>query len=311
MILAGDIGGTNTRLALFDEGDGAPQHLTTYESAARGALDEIVAEFLAAHAAEPASACFGIAGPVEAGACMATNLAWTVNAVQLSERVEIPAVRLINDLEANGYGIAALEADDFETLNEGDPEARGNAAVISAGTGLGEAGMYWDGERHRPFACEGGHVDFAPRTPIELGLHEYAIERFEHASYERVCSGMGLTNIYSYLGGPETEPAAISEAALNGSDERAVTALDVMVSIYGAAAGNLALKMMALGGIYVGGGIAPKILPKLRDGTFMRAFVDKGRFASLLGRIPVRVILNDKTALLGAARCASEASGPA
>jgi glucokinase len=309
MILAGDIGGTSTRLALFDDGDGGPQHLTTYESAAHGGLDEIVAEFLAAHPAEPRSACFGIAGPVEAEICLATNLAWTVDSAQLSERVRIPAVRLINDLEANGWGIAALGDEDFEVLNDGDPEARGNAAVISAGTGLGEAGMYWDGERHRPFACEGGHVDYAPLTPIELGLHEYVIERFEHASYERVCSGMGLTNIYSYLGGPETEPAEISEAALNGSDERAVTALDVMVSIYGAAAGNLALKMMATGGIYVGGGIAPKILPKLRDGSFMRSFVDKGRFSTLLERIPVRVILNDKTALLGAARCGAEATG--
>jgi glucokinase len=309
MILAGDIGATNTRLALFDANGGGPQELTTYESAAHGGLDEIVAEFLAAHPAEPRSACFGIAGPVEAGVCTATNLAWNVDAAVLAERLEIPTVSLINDLEANGWGIAALEDADFEVLNEGDPGAGGNAAVISAGTGLGEAGMYWDGVRHRPFACEGGHVDFAPRTPIELGLHEYVIARFEHASYERVCSGMGLTNIYSYLGGPETDPAEISEAALNGSDERAATALDVMVSIYGAAAGNLALKMMALGGIYVGGGIAPKILPKLHDGTFMRAFADKGRFAPMLERIPVRVILNDKTALLGAARCGAEANG--
>jgi glucokinase len=309
MILAGDIGGTNTRLALFDADGGGMRHLSTYESAAHGGLDEIVLAFLDTHPVGPTSACFGIAGPVEAGVCTATNLAWNVDATLLAGRLDIRAVRLINDLEANGYGIAALEAADFEVLNPGDPEAVGNAAVISAGTGLGEAGMYWDGERHRPFACEGGHVDFAPRTPLEVGLHEYLVETFQHASYERVCSGMGLTNIYSYLGGPETEPAVISEAALDGSDERAVTALDVMVSIYGAAAGNLALKMMAVGGIYVGGGIAPKILPKLRDGTFMRAFVDKGRFASLLERVPVRVVLNDKTALLGAARCGAEAIG--
>jgi glucokinase len=307
--LAGDIGGTNTRLALFHGDTDGPQHVTTYESGAHAGLDEIVADFLATHPAQPASACFGIAGPVRDGRCAATNLAWQIDAAQLAERLEISTVRLINDLEANGYGIASLGADDFEVLNEGDPQARGNAAVISAGTGLGEAGMYWDGERHRPFACEGGHVDFAPRSPIELGLHEYLLDKFAHASYERACSGMGLANIYRYLGGPETEPAAISEAALDGSDERAVTALDVMVSIYGAAAGNLALKMMAVGGIYVGGGIAPKILPKLRDGTFMRAFVDKGRFASLLERVPVRVILNDKTALIGAARCGAEAAG--
>jgi glucokinase len=310
MILAGDIGGTNTRLALFDVDGGAPQDLSTYESAAHGGLDEIVAAFLHSHPAEPASACFGIAGPVSNGRCAATNLAWEVDAAQLADRLRLPAVRLINDLEANGYGIAALADDDFEVLNAGDPGAVGNAAVISAGTGLGEAGMYWDGVRHRPFACEGGHVDFAPRTPIEVGLHEYLMTTFNHASYERVCSGMGLANIYRYLGGPETEPAAISEAALSGSDERAVTALDVMVSIYGAEAGNLALKLMAVGGIYVGGGIAPKILPKLRDGAFMEAFVDKGRFRPLLERVPVRVILNDKTALLGAARCGAEAIAP-
>jgi glucokinase len=309
MILAGDIGGTNTRLALFDADGEGMRHMSTYESAAHRGLDEIVTAFLDDHPAEPASACFGIAGPVSDGRSAATNLAWEVDAEQLADRLGLPAVRLINDLEANGYGIAALGNDDFEVLNAGDPEAVGNAAVISAGTGLGEAGMYWDGERHRPFACEGGHVDFGPRTPLEVGLHEYVLNAFHHTSYERVCSGMGLSTIYRYLGGPETEPAAISQAALDGSDERAVIALDVMVSIYGAAAGNLALKMMALGGIYVGGGIAPKILPKLRDGAFMRAFVDKGRFATLLERVPVRVILNDKTALLGAARCAAEATG--
>ena len=186
MILAGDIGGTNTRLALFDVEGGGPRHLTTYESGAHEGLHHIVARFLETHPSELRSACFGIAGPIRDGRCAATNLAWTVDAAELAGVLDLP-VRLLNDLEANAHGIASLDAEDFEVLNEGDPDARGNAAVIAAGTGLGEAGLYWDGEGHRPFACEGGHVDFAPRTPIEVGLRDYLMANFGHASYERVC----------------------------------------------------------------------------------------------------------------------------
>ena len=235
----------------------------------------------------------------------------------LASAVGLQSVGLLNDLEANAWGIAALADNDFAVLSPGDPAATGNAAVISAGTGLGEAGLFFDGVRHRPFATEGGHADFAPRNELEVELWRFLAVEYGHVSYERVCSGMGLVNIERFLRRQTGKPrpyslerqmaggdsaAAISGAALDGSDAVCDEALDRFVSIYGAAAGNLALKLMATGGVYLGGGIAPKILPRLQEGLFMRAFEDKGRFDDLLARIPVKVILNDKTALLGAAR---------
>ena len=308
MILAGDIGGTNTRLALFDGDPREPAALTTYPSSVHAGLEEMVEAFLAEHSAQVERACFGVAGSVRDGHCVdTTNLAWPVEGSSLARALGLPAVSLLNDLEANARGIAALGPEDFAVLNDGDPNARGNAAVISAGTGLGEAGLYWDGERHRAFTCEGGHTDFGPRSEVEVDLWRFLAAEHGHVSYERVCSGMGLVNIYRFLGGGPVEAAEISRSALAGTDERAVRALDLMVSIYGAEAGNLALKVMATGGVYLGGGIAPKILAKLADGTFMRAFTTKGRFRPLLERVPVRVILNDRTALLGAALCAAGA----
>jgi glucokinase len=304
VILAADIGGTKTHLGLFtDEGEG-PVRVSTYRNAEHEHPTDLVREFLAEGDADVHYACLAVAAPVAAGAVSGVNLPWPVYAHEIVELLHVPGVRIVNDLEANAHGIAALGPDDFVVLNEGDPEATGNAAVISAGTGLGEAGLYWDGVRHHPFASEGGHADFAPRSELEAALSAHIQELYGHASYERVCSGMGLANIYSFLGGPDEDPRVISRAALDGTDERASWALDLMVSIYGAEAGNLALKVMATGGVYLGGGIAPKIVPKLVDGTFMSAFVDKGRFRARLERIPVRVILNDKAALLGAARCA-------
>jgi glucokinase len=307
MILAGDIGGTKTHLALFtDDGEG-PLRLSTYQSAEYDEPTSLVETFLSDHAGEVRYACLGVAGPVADGAVSSVNLPWPVYAHELVEVLDLPGALVINDLEANAWGISALGSEEFAVLNEGDPEARGNAAVVSAGTGLGEAGLYWDGRIHRPFASEGGHTDFAPRSKIEAALWRDLVADYGHVSYERVCSGGGLANIYRFLGGPAADPGAISRAALERSDDRAVRALDLMVSIYGAEAGNVGLKFMATGGIYLGGGIPPKILPKLADGSFMRAFTDKGRFSSLLERIPVRVILNDKAALLGAARCAVDA----
>jgi glucokinase len=305
MILAGDIGGTKTHVALFTREGRGPLHLSTYPSGEHDGLDTMVQAFLADHPAEVSHACFGVAGPVRNGVCETTNLVWPVEANALAELLDLPRVHLINDLEANAYGVAALEPQDFAVLNDGDPQAAGNAAVVSAGTGLGEAGLYWDGERHRPFACEGGHADFAPRDELQAGLYRYLAAEYKHVSYERVCSGMGLVNIYRYLGGSGADARKISRDAVEGTDERASTALDLMISIYGAEAGNVALTIMATGGVYLGGGIAPRILPRLSDGSFMRAFIDKGRFSSLLKAIPVRVILNDKAALLGAARCAT------
>jgi glucokinase len=304
MILAGDIGGTNTRLGLFDGQGDQPVRLSTYRSGDYEHLADLVRDFVSVHEADVQSACLAVAASLVDGEGSGVNLPWPVHTNEIAELLQLPGVRIINDLEANAHGIAALGPTDFAVLNEGDPQAAGNAAVISAGTGLGEAGLYWDGDRHHPFASEGGHADFAPRSELEAALCSQIEAEFGHASYERVCSGMGLANIYRFLGGPALDPAAISHAALDGSDERAGWALDLMVSIYGAEAGNLALKVMATGGVYVGGGIAPKILPKLSGGAFMRAFVDKGRFRPLLQRIPVRVILNETTALLGAARCA-------
>jgi glucokinase len=321
MILAGDIGGTKTNLALFDGDRREPLELETFASREHDGLEPMVKAFLARHPAEIEAASFGVAGPVKDGVYVdTTNLAWPVEGDRIARLVGLERIGLLNDLEANAWGIAALTDEDFAVLNPGDPEARGNAAVISAGTGLGEAGLYFDGSGHRPFATEGGHADFAPRSDLEVELWRFLHAKYGHVSYERVCSGMGLVNIERFLRSRSGEArpvwleqemaegdsaAAISGAALDRSDAVCDEALDLLVSIYGAAAGNLVLKLMATGGVYLGGGIAPKILPRLRGGLFMRAFEDKGRFDDLLARIPVRVILNDQAALIGAARHAA------
>jgi glucokinase len=308
LILAGDIGGTNTRLALVDGDPREPSALEIYPSGEHASLEEIVGAFLAAHPAEPAAASFAIAGPVRDGRVQVTNLAWSVDAESLASTLALDHVQLLNDLEANAWGLPVLRADDLHVLNQGVSGAAGNAAVCSAGTGLGEAGMYWDGAHHQPFACEGGHTDFAPLTEQQEGLREHLAAQYDHVSYERVCSGPGLVNIYEFLAGTcSLEAPEISQRALAGTDATAVAALDMFVEIYGAEAGNLALKLMATGGVYLGGGIAPRILPKLEDGAFMRNFTAKGRFTDLLAGVPVRVILNDRTALMGAA-LAAEAS---
>jgi len=308
VILVGDIGGTNTRLALIDGDPRTPVALDVYPSGGHSSLEEIVSAFLAANPGSPSAASFAIAGPVRDGHVQVTNLAWSVDGSGLARTLGLDTVLLLNDLEANAWGLAALGRDDFHVLNAGRPDAAGNAAVCSAGTGLGEAGMYWDGRRYHPFACEGGHTDFAPLTKRQEALREFVAARHDHVSYERVCSGPGLVTIYSFLAAG-TAPTApeITQLALAGKDPVAVSALDLFVDIYGAEAGNVALKLMATGGVYLGGGIPPRILPKLEDGRFMQAFTAKGRFADLLAAIPVQVIMNDRTALIGAA-LAAEAS---
>jgi glucokinase len=326
MILAGDIGGTSTRLGIY-EIKGKRLNLLaqeTYPSRGTKGLEEIVAKFKHSNKFPAEFACFGIAGPVKQGRVEATNLPWTVDAAQLSLALSLPVVWLINDLEANAYGAAALKKKDFEVLNAGTADLTGNAAIISAGTGLGEAGFYFDGKRYRPFASEGGHVDFAPRNELEIELLRYLISKFGRASYERVLSGPGLKNLHAFLRdtGKGEEPAwfveevkskdpsaVIATAALAGKCDLCVKALDLFVTIYGAEAGNLALKLKATRGVLIGGGIAPKILPKLKGAAFMQAFRDKGQMGALLGPIPVRVILNDKTALLGAALYAALEAG--
>src|SRR5215467_1532015 len=326
MILAGDIGGTNARLALFDVSNKPFQLISAsvYPSRNYPGLDEIVSKFVEETNAHPTVACFGIAGPVRNGRVEASNLPWLIDSRNLARELKIADAWLINDLEANAWGIATLDAKDVVALNQVKGEAVGNRAVISAGTGLGEAGMYWDGKEHRIFASEGGHSDFAPRDELETDLLRYLHGKFGHVSFERIVSGPGLVNVYHFLRdtGRGKEPqwltdemqrsdpaAAISKAALAGKDPLSEQALDVFVSIYGAEAGNLALKIMATGGVYLGGGIAPKLLSKLSGPLFMHAFVSKGRMQPLLESIPVRVITNTNAALLGAARCAASRAG--
>jgi glucokinase len=326
MILGGDIGGTHTRLALFDD-DGSvladpPERV--YPSNDHDCLDEVVQRFLAETAARPSAACFGVAGPVRNGRSVTTNLPWVVDAGALGSELGV-AAWVINDLEATAWGIAALAPDEFVELARGDPGARGNAAVIAAGTGLGEAGLYWDGRQHRPFATEGGHASFGPHDDLDGELLAWLRRRFPgHVSWERILSGPGLVTLYEFLRdthrgeespalaaamGAGDPGAAISAAALDGSSPLAAQALDRFVALYGAEAGNLALKVMATGGVYLGGGIAPRILPKLRDRTFLRCFLDKGRMRPLLETMPVRVVTNDRCGLLGAGRCAAARAG--
>jgi glucokinase len=323
MILAGDIGGTNTRLAFFEGTSDRlqPVHIEIFPSPQFSGPTEIVRKFLGMHQHAVDAVCFGLPGAVVNGRAETTNLPWVVDAHQMAADLGVPSVTLINDLFANAHGIALLEESDFVALNPGIPNSSGNRALISAGTGLGEAGLYADGRGgHHPFPSEGGHVDFAPRNDLEMDLLRYLLGRFDHVSYERVLSGPGLHNIYLFLRetGRGEEPvwladqiaqgdpsAVISKSALEGTSAICVQALDIFVALYGAEAGNLALKVLATGGMYVGGGIAPKIVRKLSSTAFMKAFSAKGRMAHVLKDIPVRVITNDKTALLGAGRLAA------
>src|SRR5580704_466716 len=323
MILAGDIGGTNTRLALFE---GTPDQLKPLEievfpSPQFSGLAEICRKYLAKHGKAVRGAAFGLPGAVVDGRVETTNLPWVVDSHKLSGDLSIDRVELINDLFANAHGIALLKESDFVVLNAGTASPTGNRALISAGTGLGEAGLLSEaGGGFRPFPSEGGHCDFAPTNELEIELLRYLMERFDHVSYERVLSGPGLQCRYEFLRDTARaeEPAwladevksgdpsaAIAKSALAGSAKIAVEALHILVSIYGAEAGNLTLKVVATSGAFIGGGIAPKILPKLKDPTFMNAFTAKGRFRTLLSHVPVRVITNDMTALYGAGRVAA------
>ncbi|HEV2489194.1 MAG TPA: glucokinase [Candidatus Acidoferrales bacterium] len=322
MILAGDVGGTHTRLAFFEQRNGHLESIAEhiYPSAGHASLDDIVGDFITEQKSPVDSVGIGVAGPVRNGICRATNLPWVVDARNLAQRIGISSVALINDLEANGYGIATLAADDFAVLQTGAPGASGNVAVISPGTGLGEGGLIWDGTRHWPMASEGGHSSFAPSNALQDELLQYLRAQFGHVSWERVLSGPGLFNIYKFMRdtGRGDEPAWLTEklklgdpppviscAALEGKSALCEKALDLFVELYGSESGNMGLKTMATGGVYLGGGIAPKILAKLKSPQFITAFLDKGRLRPLLETMPIRVILNDRTALRGAALRAS------
>ncbi len=326
MILAGDIGGTHARIATFAIENGrlklTAEHV--YPTHEHRNLESALRVFLTANAASLDSACFGVAGPVRNGRAEMPNLGWIVDASALVREIGIARVSVINDLEANAYGIAALDEKDFDVLNVGTPDVRGNAAVISAGTGLGEAGLYFDGRTLRPFACEGGHADFAPTEELQTEMLSWLRKQHGHVSWERVLSGPGTLNIYHFLrdSGRGEEPSWLTEALKSGDAPAVITGaalehksplcemtLDVLVALLAAEAANLALKIMATAGIFIGGGIAPRILTKLKEPAFIRAFTNKGRMGALLNAIPVKVILNDSTALLGAARAAALAAG--
>lgn len=322
MILAGDIGGTKVNLAAYDRVSGTLQLVAqeTFRSADFTSLEAIVTRFLAEKNWEILRACFGIAGPVINGVCHATNLPWVVETNTISAQLGGAPTLLINDLEANASGIKVLGPNELCTLQAGQKGAVGNMALISAGTGLGEAGLYWVGMDHRPFACEGGHADFSPTTELDAELFLYLKQQYGHVSWERLLSGHGQHNIYQFLRkkrgvaepcwlGEEMEagdPAAvITQNGLAGKDPICMEALDLFVRYYGTQAGNLALTIMATGGLFIGGGIAPRILTKLQEPIFIEAFLDKGRMRALLEKIPVKVILNPKTALIGAAHRAA------
>lgn len=323
MILAGDIGGTHTRLALFDTTGGRlePKVVKVYASAEYDSLIQILREFLKDIQELPHYVCLGVAGPVREGRSRATNLQWVIDSMEIAGGLGLARVEIINDLEAQAYGISVLGSEDFIRLNEGDARSKGNQAIVSAGTGFGVAGIVRLGTRHLPVPSEGGHTDFAPRDPLEVELLLHLREKFDHVSYERVISGPGLTNIYRFLRDTgrgeepdwlagmmsrEDPPAVISRTALAGQSDLCEQALDMFVSSLGAKAGNVALEFMATGGLFVGGGIVQKIKDKLQGTTFMEAFLSKGRMKSLLETVPVHVILNDNTALLGAGRLAVE-----
>jgi glucokinase len=328
MIIAGDIGGTKTNVALFEAHGsevGPVLRQQKFPSGGYDSLEAILKEFIGDAELKVTGACFGIAAPVIRGFAKTPNLNWTVSAASLAEVLKVDRVGLINDLEATAFGIPSLTNSQLLTLNPGNARHDGHRALIAAGTGLGMAGIFYRQGQYYPLASEGGHTDYAPHEPMEIELLQYLKEKFgRHVSWERVLSGPGLFNIYSFLRDRSEleesdelamriqagdKAAAVCEAALGNKSELAAKALDMFVDSYGAAAGNLALLMMATGGLYIGGGIAPKIAEKLKDGMFMKAFSDKGRLSSVLTTIPVHVILEDKTALFGAARDALRVNG--
>ncbi|NDU85531.1 MAG: glucokinase [Ferrovum sp.] len=323
LFLAGDIGGTKTRLSLSEvNGEKVvTRRETSYASQDHSSFNVLLKDFLSL-GEKVADAAFGIAGPVLGEVAQATNLPWQIDAAALRQEFGFMRCYLLNDLEATAYGLPALGEAGLWTLQPGS-STQGNSAIIAAGTGLGEAGLYWDGSSHHPFATEGGHATFSPRNPLECALLDYLRLRHSsiHISWERVVSGMGLLDLYGFLidhRKASTPPwlkddmqatdkaAAISAAALSSRDDICVETLQWFVSLYGAEAGNLALKTMSRGGLYIGGGIAPKILPLLKSGEFLASFLDKGRMRPLLEAMPIHIILNDRAALYGPALYAAQ-----
>ena len=320
MILAGEIGATRTRLAAFETEGNQLQCAVekTYMSQQHDGLAGILADFIKTEGIPVHSACFGVAGPVRAGRSKISNLPWVIDAREIAKQLRLHSVGLLNDLEAYAYGIDGLESKDFITLSEGAEGAEGNRAVISAKTGLGMAGLYWDGFRHHPFACEGGHADFAPRNDLQMELLAYLQKKYGRISCERILSGPGIKNIYDFLRDahkaeePEwlrtqmsaapDPPALISQMALESKSAICDQTLSIFVSVFGAETGNCALNFMSTGGIFIGGSIAAKIIRKMNDPVFLESFLDKGRMATILKDMPVKIVVNDDSGMIGAAR---------
>jgi glucokinase len=319
LYLAGDIGGTKTRLALFSlTAEGCePFEIKSFPSQEYASLEDIVLTYLSGKAIELSGASFGIAGPIFSGRAQVTNLSWTVEERKLSEALNGIPVKLLNDLHAIASAIAHLKPQDLATLIPGEPAAEGAKGVLAPGTGLGEGFLLWDGERYQPYPSEGGHTSFGPETPLQLELLNYLDPIFGHVSYERVCSGLGIRNLYNFLrdGKGFDEPEwlkeqlsevedptpVIAQAALDNKAEICTQTMDLFVSILGSEAGNLALKVLATGGIYLGGGIPRRILPLLEGEAFRQGFLDKGRFADMLTSVPVYVITHPAAGVFGAA----------
>ena len=320
MILAGEIGGTRTRLAAYQTEGNRLQLVVekNYLSQEHASMAEILPQFIRGEGIPVHSACFGVAGPVRGGRSKISNLPWIIDSKELAQLLKLNSVGLLNDLEAYAYGIDALDSNDLITISEGSEEAEGNRAVISAKTGLGVAGLYWDGFRHHPFACEGGHADFAPKDAIQTELLVYLQKKHRRVSCERVLSGPGIKSIYEFLrdmhkadepawlrdqlAAAPDPPALISQTAMEGKAAICEQTMSIFVSVFGAEAGNCALHYMTTGGIFIGGKIAAKIEKQMREPEFMKSFLDKGRMEGLLKDMPVKIIVNDDCGLLGAAR---------
>ena len=326
MLLAGDVGATKTNLAVFSlkEKPTRPVQEETFPSGEFSNLEALVGEFLSHVDVQIERAVFGVAGPVVEGQAKIVNLSWVIEKEKLEQKYGIASVRLLNDLEAIASAVPFLKINDLYTINKGNPEENGTIAVIAPGTGLGEAFLVWDGSVYRAFASEGGHADFAPADARQTELLRHLRERFGHVSCERVCSGLGIPNIYAFLKEQKyaEEPEWLADKLAKtddptpvivnpakdgeGSCRLCVETVQLFVSILGAEAGNLALRVLATGGVYLGGGIPPRILPFLLQPYFLEAFRDKGRLSDMMSRIPIHVILNPKAALLGAARVGFE-----
>lgn len=321
MILAGDVGGTKTSLALYRRGARGllRNRMATYRSREHADLDSILRDFLGEEATVE-RACIGVAGPVEDGRCRLTNLDWEVDEASLRRTLGVREAYLVNDLQATASSLPFLRKSDRTVIQEGEADPRGNMAVLSAGTGLGEGFLVGCGAGYIPLASEGGHVDFAPRDDREMRLHAFLRGKHGRVSVERVLSGPGLHDLYRFLreveriaeepgiaaevDGREPQRAIVTHGLAGGPGACAET-VRIFCSLYGAEAGNLALQYLATGGVYLGGGIAPAILPALRRGEFLSAFLDKGRMGNLLSRVPVIVILDHTAPLLGAASFAA------